>query len=544
MTITIDSEILDSLIAERERLAAELDLSETQRAQSEAHIALLLEQIRLLRHRQFGTSSERWDLSQVEIPFNEAEITADSAVPEPNPVIAVKPRPKQKGQRQLELTALATEEIEYHLPEDKHFCPRCNGALHEMGSEVRQEIKVIPAQIILVKYVCAKYACRYCQKEEITTPIVTAPMPSTAFPGSLASPSAVAYIMSQKFVEGLPLYRQEQYFKRQGLELSRQTMANWMLRGAEWLEPVYDAMKGTLLAGDIIHADETTLQVLREPGRKATTNSYMWLYRSGRPPTDTETSPTGIARPPIALFEYQQTRGSEHPIAFLEGYAGYLNVDGYQSYEKILGVILIGCWAHARRKFHEALLVLPPAAQRKTNTIELVGFEYCNRLYKIEDSLKDCSPEERKAARLERSKPVLDEFKTWLDKNVSAVAPKSKIGQAIAYCRSQWKKLNGFLLDGRLEIDNNRSERTIKPFVIGRKNWLFANTPNGARASAVIYSIVETAKENDLDPYAYLEFLFEKLPDTTILAVPTLLPWSATVQGALKSANPPESMTI
>jgi transposase len=572
MTINVDNEIVEltpelavkivrehrQLLAEKERLEAEagavaIAVAEAERlaaeaeaavARSQAEILWLKQQLGLLKHHRFGTSSERWNPSQVQIPFNEAEVTADPEAPEPDPVIVVKRRRKQSGQRQLELTSLATEEVEYYLSEDEQVCPQCDGSLHEMGKEVRQELKVIPAQLVLVKHIRAKYACRRCQNEDISTPILTAPMPAPAFPGSLASPSAVAYIMSQKFVEGLPLYRQEQYFKRQGLELSRQTMANWMLKGADWLEPVYSAMKQTLLAGDIVCADETTLQVLREPGRKATTDSYMWLYRSGRPPADTEASTTGVLRPPIALFEYQQTRASEHAIAFLKGFVGYLCADGYQAYDKVPGAMSVGCWAHARRRFHEAFLVLPAAAQRKGNTAERIGLEYCNRLYKIEESLKECSPEERKVARLERSKPVLDEFQAWLNKSVTTVAPKSKIGQAIAYSRSQWKKLNGYLLDGRLEIDNNRSERTIKPFVIGRKNWLFANTPNGAKASAVIYSIVETAKENGLDPYAYLEFLFEKLPATTIPALPTLLPWTAAVQDALKTTTPPEPTTI
>jgi transposase len=525
MTVTLDNETVEITPEDAEQLIRE-------NRHAKAEILWLKEQLGLLKHQRFGTSSERWDPSQVEIPFNEAEITADPEEPEPDPVIVVKPRRKQKGQRQLELTSLATEEIEYHLPVEEQVCPQCSGALHEMGEEVRQELKVIPAQLVLVRHVRAKYACRHCQKDEITTPILTAPMPAPAFPGSLASPSAVAYIMSRKFVEGLPLYRQEQCFKRQGLEVSRQTMANWMLRGAEWLEPVYEAMKQTLLSGDIVCADETTVQVLREPGRKATTDSRMWLYRSGR------------EGPGIALFEYRETRDAQHPIAFLDGYTGYLNVDGYQVYEKLPGVTLVGCWTHARRKFHEAFLVLPAAAQKKANTAEHIGLKYCKRLYEIEESLKDCSSEERKAARIARSKPVLDEFYAWLNKNASTVAPKSKIGQAIAYCRSQWKKLNGFLLDGRLEIDNNRSERTIKPFVIGRKNWLFANTPNGARASAVIYSIVETAKENGLAPCAYLEFLFEKLPALKMSGVPTLLPWSPGVQEALKTTAASESTTI
>jgi transposase len=523
MTITVDNEIVElspeiaeELIRDQRQAKAEIAAATAAYEVVKAENMWLKEQLGLLKHHRFGTSSEQSDPAQELIPFNEAEVTADPQAPEPEPVIAVKPRRKQAGQRQLELTSLATEEIEYPLPEEEQVCPACSGALHEMGKEVREEIKIIPARLVLVKHIRVKYACRHCERNETETPILIAPLPAVAFPGSLASPSAVAYIMSQKFVESMPLYRQEQNFKRQGLEISRQTMANWMLKGAAWLEPVYEAMKVRLLQGDVVHADETRLQVLREPGRKATTDSTLWLYRTGRPPTQAEVSQTGVHRPPIALFEYQQTRGSEHPIRFLEGFSGYLNVDGYAGYDKVPGVILGGCFAHARRKFHEALMVLPEPARKKTTTPERIGLEFCNQLYAIEADLKDCSAEERKAARLGRSKPVLDAFRAWLDKAHNTTLPRSQIGQAIAYARSQWNKLTVFLQDGRLEIDNNRSERTIKPFVIGRKNWLFANTPRGATASALIYSIVETAKENNLDPRDYLTFLFEKLPSINI----------------------------
>ena len=530
MTVTIDNEIVElspeqaeQIIREHRQFKAQVQEDACHTALLEAQIALLLQQIRLLRHRRFGTSSEKSDPAQEAIAFNEAEVSADPDAPEPETVVVVRRKKNKGGQRRLDLCALDTEEITYDLPVEEQVCPQCSGALHQMGEEIREELKLVPAHLVRVLHIRAKYACRHCQKEEERTPILTAPMPAVAFPGSLASPSVVAYIMSQKFVEASPLYRQEQYFHRQGIALSRQSMANWTLAGAGWLEPIYAAMKSHLLAGDIVHADETRVQVIREPGRKATTDSTMWLYRTGRD------------GPPIALFDYQTSRAAEHAVSFLSGYSGYLNVDGWAAYEQVPDVVLAGCMAHARRHFHEAMMVLPEAARKKTNTAERVGLDYCNRLYAIEAELKACSAEERKAARLERSKPVLDEFRVWLDKSTKTVSQKSKIGQAISYCRSQWKKLATFLLDGRLDIDNNRAERTIKPFVIGRKNWLFANTPRGARASAVIYSVVETAKENGLDPHRYLAFLFERLPgiDTNDTdAVLALLPWSAAAQNA------------
>ncbi len=343
-------------------------------------------------------------------------------------------------------------------------------------------------------------------------------MPKPVAPGSLASPSMLAYIMSQKYVDAMPLYRQEKQFARLGVTLSRQTLANWMIHGANrWLQLLYDRMHTHLLAMDILHADETPLQVLREPGRSAGTTSYLWLYRTGR------------EGPAIVLYDYQKTRGGEHPRNFLSGFHGYLHVDGYPGYHKVTGATLVGCWAHARRKFDEALKALSDDKQKATVTTR-EGLDFCNRLFAIERDIKDAPPEERLKVRTERSRPVLDAFLSWLRTQRSRVLPKSTLGKAIAYCLNQWEKLEAFLKDGRLELDNNRSERSIKPFVIGRKNWLFSNTPRGAKASATIYSIIETAQENGLNPFAYLTWLFEELPQLTDPidpgALDKLLPWS------------------
>jgi hypothetical protein len=343
-------------------------------------------------------------------------------------------------------------------------------------------------------------------------------MPTPAFPNSLASASAVAYIMSQKFVEGLPLYRQQQSLARLGVTIPRQTMANWMLKGAEWLEPLYDRMHEELLRRDILHADETTLQVLREADRAAQTKSYMWLYRSGRD------------GPPIVLYDYQQTRAREHPRTFLHGFTGYLHVDGYQAYEKLQGITLAGCWSHARRGFTDALTALPASARTAGTPVAAeIGLNFCNQLFTIERDLHDATPAERFAVRQQRSRPVLNAFQAWLANQSVTALPKSAFGQAVNYCINQWEKLITFLLDGRLELDNNRSERSIKPFVIGRKNWLFANTPAGAKASAIIYSLIETAKENGLHPYAYLTYLFTELPDCSTTDLDRVLPWSASL---------------
>jgi len=487
-------------------------------AELQAKVSWFEEQFRLAQHRQFGTSSEQTPVDQQTLVFNEAEVIAETPVDEVELEKISYTRRKKKGQREANLEGLPVKEIEYRLTEEEQVCPQCSGVLHEMGTEVCNKIELIPATVVLHKHIRFKYACRHCQQEETTTPIVTAAMPAQAFPNSLASPSAVAHIMTQKFVMGLPLYRQEQQFERQDFEISRQTMANWMIKGADWLAPIYDRMHQVLLGRDILHADETTVQVLKEANRAAQTDSYMWLYRTGR------------EGPSIVLFDYQMTRAGAHPKSFLEGFDGYLQVDGYAGYNGLPAtIIVLGCWAHARRGFDEAIKALPPSARKNAAGLPQIGLQYCDSIFHIENMLKNATAQERFEARLLQSKPILDKFKLWLHELAPKVLPKGALGKAIGYCINQWPKLITFLLDGRLEIDNNRAERSIKPFVIGRKNWLFANTPKGAKASAMIYSIVETAKENGLDPFEYLKYLFETLPSLdskSQQALDTILPWA------------------
>ena len=479
------------------------------------------EQFRLSQQRLYGQSREQTPADQPAFVFNEAEACAVPTAPEPT-VKTITVQRRIKGQRAAQLQHLPVETVVHRLPEDAQICGRCGGPLHELPesmANVRQEIIIIPAQVKLRRHLQMNYVCPPCEQDAVEAPIVPAPMPTPAFPGSLASPTAVAFIMSQKFVEGLPLYRQEQSFARLGVILPRQTLANWMLAGAKWLEPVYERLHEDLLRREILHADETTLQVIQEAGRAAQTKSYLWLYRTGRD------------GPPIILYDYQETRARQHPEAFLHGFTGYLHVDGYQADEQLPGITLVGCWAHARRGFTDALTAVPAAARAAaraagTPLAAEVGLEYCNRLFAIERELHDATPCERFVGRLRQSRPVLLRFQAWLEQQALHVLPKSALGQAIAYCRHQWEKLLVFLQDGRLELDNNRSERGIKPVVIGRKNWLFAFSPAGATASAIIYSLVETAKENGLDPYTYLTYLFEQLPDCRTTDLERLLPWS------------------
>lgn len=502
-------------------------------------------QFNLAQHKLYGVSSERTELLaepeevlQNALLFNEAEAQANPELPEPTVEEVTKRRPKATGRREAQLAGLPVEQVRHELPEEEQVCPHCAGHLHEMGQEVRREIKIIPAQASVVEHLQIKYACRHCAQHDIIRPPLTAPMPKPAFPYSLASPSAVAYIMTQKYDMALPLYRQEQGFQDLGLELSRQTMANWMIKGADLLNPVYGRLHQELLTRDILHADETVLQVLHELGRKATTQSRMWVYCTGRAGPDAREGPVPGENPSIILYEYQPTRSSDHPIAFLKGFGGFLQTDGYISYEKVPDITLVGCWAHARRNFVDAINTLPPKSRAGAPCAARIGLTYCDKLFRVERELRETTPEKRYAGRQAHSLPTLNEFHTWLEQQAGLALPKSKLGEAIGYCLNQWPKLIAFLQDGRLELDNNRCERAVKPFVIGRKNWLFSNTVNGARASAIIYSIVETARASNLRPLDYLTLLFERLPNLQSGAsLDELLPWSGEVQALCGSSS-------
>jgi len=486
----------------------------------EALVKYYEEQFRLSKHRQFGSSSEKseYDFGQLSI-FNEAEITTDENIAESELIEIEKHYRKAKRSADDRLPEdLPVEIIEYDLPIEKQSCPECGGTLHVMGRETRKELKIIPAQVKVLEHVCKVYACRSCEKKNEHTPIVKADMPASVIKGSFASPEAVAHIMTQKFVMGIPLYRQEQEFLRDGILLSRQTMSNWLMRCAEdWLEPIYERMKACLLKSKVLHADETTLQVLHEPGKTTQSKSYMWLYRT-----------SGDTDRPIVLYEYQPDRRAIRPVEFLRDFKGYLHTDGYDVYHKLPeDIVTVGCWSHVRRKFDEALKVLPEKDRDGSGALR--GKRYCDRLFEIERELSSLAPDERYRERQNISKPLIEEFFAWI--NSLAAVPKTGLGKAAYYALSQRKYLERYLLDGRLEISNNRAERSIKPFVIGRKNWLFANTVKGARVSAMIYSIIETAKENGLNPFTYLAYLLRAAPNLDIPnnceAVDKLLPWTA-----------------
>ena len=478
--MTISRAEYESLKAERDELNQKLDW--------------LMEQVRLAKKKVYGTSSEQTKeelVGQLSFMFDETEAwlsTRRTATRETR--VAAHTRQKRSSRVEEVLPEnIPVEVVEHRVPESERNCPECGTLMTEIGTEVRRTLVMVPAQVKIREDVYFTYACQNCKQTGTETPILKAPKEPPLISGSYASPEAVAHIMVQKFVMYAPLYRQEQEWNRAGVMLSRQTMSNWGLRVAEdWLRPIYDHLHRQLLQREVLHADETTLQVLKLEGQTARSKCYMWLYRTG-----------GDAEHPIVLYEYQQNRKAENAEAFLKGFTGWLHADGYSGYHRLPeNIRVVGCWAHLRRKFDEAL----------------EGLQYCNILFAIEKELADLPPEERYIQRLARSKPVMDALLAWAE--TKTAPPKSSLGKALYYLREQWPYLKRFLEDGRLEISNNRAERSIKPFVMGRKNWLFANTEGGAQSSAIVYSLIETARENNLDPYRYLVHVFSKAPGLAV----------------------------
>ena len=358
-TVTISRTEYDRLVGEQARL--------------ERQVEYLLEQMRLSRHRQYGASSEKseYDHEQLNL-FNEAEVITGE--PEHELVEIEKHYRKRTRLTTDKLPEdLPVDVIEHELPENEQICCECGGKLHVMNQDIRRELVIIPAQVKIRERRRAVYSCRSCEVKNDHVPIRKAELPKPVIGGSFASPEAIAHIMVQKFVLGVPLYRQEQEWQRQGILLSRQTMSNWLLKAAvSWLSPVYEGLKTELLEHEVLHADETTLQVLHEPVKTAQSKSYMWLYRTG-----------GDAVHPIVLYDYQTSRKSEHPKRFLDGWSGYLHADGYDGYHKLpVSIIVSGCWAHLRRKFDEGLKSLPESVRE--GCLALTGKRYCDRLFALE----------------------------------------------------------------------------------------------------------------------------------------------------------------
>lgn len=475
-----------------------------------AQVRSLQEQINLLLAKRFGPSSEQFSPDQIRL-FNEAEhAVAEAELVEVPTTVPIAGHTRSKRGRQPLPEALPRVRIEHTLPEAERSCS-CGCQLTRIGEEISEQLDIVPAQVRVLQHVRGKYACKACEQS-----VRTAPLPAQPIPKSMASPGLLAHVTVAKYQDALPLYRQERILQRIGVELPRATLANWMIRAGELIQPLINLMRDRLLAYDILQMDETTVQVLKEPGKSAQSKSYLWVQRGGPP------------EHPLILYDYDPSRGQAVPLRLLEGYQGYLQTDGYEGYHAVVAggeITHLGCWAHARRKFDEALKALGKKPHPGKGGRATKGLVYIQKLYRIERLVKEAEPQERHRYRNEHARALLAEIRAWLDAALPEVPPTSATGKALNYLHNEWPKLVRYLEDGRLAIDNNRIENAIRPFVVGRKNWLFSDTVNGVKASASLYSLIETAKANALEPYAYLRYLFTELPKAeTVEAIEALLP--------------------
>ena len=485
----------------------QIQSKDTELQSLESENEFLREALRLARMARFAAQSEKLPSRQSEL-FNEAEIGAMAPVLEEiqSEGIQVPAHTRNRPVRKALPDHLPREEVIIDLPESEKVCEKDGTILKEIGADISEQLDIIPAKMKVIRTIRRKYACPCCEET-----VKTAKLPEKILPKSNATPGLLAHIAVSKYVDALPLYRLEQIFKRADIDIPRNTMAGWMIALSEKLQSIYNLMEEDLLSSDYVCCDETRVQVLKEPGKPAQSLSYMWV-RSRHGP--------GVS--PIVLFDYDATRAGEVPSRLLTDFKGYLQVDGYGGYDAVCrrsDIVRVGCMAHVRRKFYEVFKISP-----KGNAANLVLL-LIQKIYRIEDQIREETAGNRFKIRQEQSKPIFEELKTWLDENENKYPPQGLLGKAIAYARNQWPYIMNTLKDGRMDIDNNFTENRIRPFAVGRKNWLFSDSVAGARASAMIYSILQTARGNGLEPYAYMRHLLTELPKSqTADQIEKLLP--------------------
>lgn len=501
---------------------------------SNEKMQFLMEQVILGKQNRFGRSSEKMeDTSQIcfrEVDgtivfFNEAEAVCDlnAAEPEDLELKSLK-QPKRKGKKESDLSGLTVRRIDHYLSEEELEIEFGVNGWKQLPDTISKKYHFVPARVEVEEHHIGVYASKTDEH------MVKADHPKALLHGSLVSPSLGAAIINGKYVNAVPLYRLEQEFQRYGLQITRQNMANWCIRLAEeYLSILYDYLHEELYFYHVIQADETPVLVNHD-GRGAGSKSWMWVYRSGHLYQDRQ----------IVLYEYQQTRNASHPREFLKGYDGICVTDGYQVYhtlEKELEELTIaGCWVHCRRRFDEALKLIPKPSQKESDAFLLM--KQIQAIYREEGKLNDLSSDERLKQRQAVIKPLVDAFFAYL-KTIN-VSKKDKFGDAVRYALNQEKYLRVFLTDGDVPIDNNASERAIRGFCIGKKNWQMIDTIHGAKSSAIIYSIVETAKANNLKPFDYVQHLLEEIPkhmnDKDCSFLEDLLPWSEKLPAGIRKA--------
>ena len=504
-----DTQALSQRIEELQDRIRQLEL-DLQREHAEKielqHLALKrFEQMQLLRRQIFGGRAEKLteENRRQLLLFNEAEeiLLAESIlVPEP-PSVEVRAHTRHKSGRKPLPPELPRVETVHDISEEEKRCA-CGQPLTRIGEETLEKFEVIPPRMRVRRHVRPKYACHECEGsgDESRSAVRIAAAPQQLLPKSIASPALVAYILVGKFCDSLPFYRQEKQFARIGVEISRQDMANWSIAVFQRLRPLRELMRAEIRKGPVVQIDETTLQVMGEPGRPNTSKSFIWVFLGGNPGE------------PVVDYQYHPTRSGSVPLEVLRDYQGFIQTDGYEGYQDLgnqPGIVHAGCWAHARRKFFEAKEVA------KTKGSADVALAFIDALFRIERTLreKDLTPPQFSRTRREQAEPVLEKFLRWLHERKDEVPPTLTLGKAIGYCVGQWDKLVRYLDSPLLGPDNNACERAIRPFVIGRKNWVLSGSPAGAEASAAWYSLIESAKLNGIEPYLYLLYVLSRLPD-------------------------------
>lgn len=501
---------------------------EKQNAQLEKQSIQIENMIQALLHARkklFGPSTE--SMKQVEgqlFLFEEAQKLAEQLGVEQKKVM-VKPytrTPRKPGVRAEMLAGLPTEIEEYIIPEGE-VCSKCGGELKVIGKRiVRTEVEFEPAKLKVRQIVQQVAKCTVCGTDGADNPnchFQKAAVPVPPLPHSLSTPSLIAQVMYQKFLMGIPFARQERDWYRMGLVLPRDEMASWVIRCCqEWLEPLYWQIHEKLVACGVLHMDETRIQCNKENGKKASSESFIWVIRSA-----------ACEEIQAAFFYYSPTRNGDTAKELLENFYGYLVTDAYSGYEKAEHIIRALCWAHVRRYFVESI-PLDNNGKELSGSKGAEGREYINLLFKVEKEMKDLSYEEKKQKRQEASRPILDAFWTWVEKTSALATTNEKLTKALVYSQNQKKYLETFLEDGRLPISNNLCESTIRPFATARRAWLFADTPKGAKANAILYTLVESARANQLNVFEYLKYLLTELPNSRYLEHPEVLeeylPWS------------------
>jgi transposase len=474
-----------------------------QRAEHENE--LLREQVSLLRLQLFGRKTEKFEaLNDQQLPLFNETAEPDEEKPKVDNIVVPEHTRKKCGRKPLPEN-LPRVEIIHDVAEEEKICG-CGQTKSRVGEETSEQLDIVPARIQVLRHIRPKYACRDCEGVQDDGPtVVIAPPPAQIIPKSIVSAGLLAHVLITKFADAVPFYRQEGQFARLGVEVNRTSMCNWAMKAAQACGPLLELHRQEIRSGPLINSDETTVQVLEEPGRAPNQKSYMWVFRGGDPDR------------PALEYAYHPTRAASFAEEYFRGYQGYVQTDGYVGYDFLdrqKGVRHLGCWAHVRRKFADVIKVAGTPGSRKKIGLAEEAVNQIRKLYYIEKVAreKESTPEEIYQIRQEQSKPLVEAFHDWLEEHANKVPPKGLLGKAIAYARGQWKRLEVYLQDGSLRMDNNLAENAIRPFVVGRKNWLFSGNVAGAKASAALYSLIESAKANGLEPYWYLRRLFERLP--------------------------------